>query len=197
MQCGNELLCYEECAVCAAGRGRGVVVARPHQVGRPKAKISHCRCPYCESALGTEDWEGNRVLSCRECHGTFFPDHTLESVLNQLRASCEVLEVSAVLEDFRERFQRKLPPSVRYRHCPVCEGPMKRHNYGRQSGVIVHVCGDHGTFVGETEMAGLADFIVRGGDHLTERATKIHISLTGRNEQRPRSVMDHMFGSRG
>lgn len=192
MKCGNEILGYEDCAVCAAGRG-GVVVARPDQREKPKVTLHHCRCPYCESLMGTEQWDGTAVLSCRECRGTFFPDHSLETVLNQLRNDCESIDVSTVLDDFKERFHRKLPPAVRYRHCPVCEGPMKRHNYGTQSGVIVHVCGEHGTFVGESEMAALADYILRGGDQLTARAHRIRISLSMKNDRKVRTVLDHLF----
>jgi Zn-finger nucleic acid-binding protein len=196
MKCGNELLGYEECAVCAAGRG-GVKLAPTDAVDPRRPHIQRCRCPYCENYMKTEDWEGIHVLSCPECRGTFFPDNALESVLNNLRAGAETLEVSAVLADFKKRFTRKLPPSVRYRNCPVCEDPMKRHNYGTVSGVIVHVCGDHGTFVNEMEFANLADFIVRGGDQLADRARKIHVRITNHREHGGRTVLDHMFGSRG
>ena len=196
MECGNEILGYEECAVCAAGRG-GVKLAPTDAIDPEHPHIQHCRCPYCESYLRTEDWESTKVLSCSECHGTFFPGHALETVLNNLRQNTERLEVSAVLEDFKKRFKRKLPPSVRYRHCPVCEGPMKRHAYGTVSGIIVHICGDHGTFVSESEFASLADFIVRGGDQLADRARKIHVRITNNREHGGNTVLDHLFGSRG
>ena len=192
MKCGNEILGYEECAVCAAGRG-GVVVARPHDRELPKATLHRCRCPYCESLMGTEQWDGTPVLSCRECRGTFFPDNSFEAMLNELRRERTSIDVSTVLEDFKKRFHRKLPPAVRYRHCPVCETPMKRTNYGTHSGVIVHQCAQHGTFVGELEMAQLADYILRGGDELTERAHKIRVSLSLKKDRRVRSVLDHLF----
>jgi Zn-finger nucleic acid-binding protein len=196
MQCGNELLGTVKCTVCAAGRG-GVKLAPSDAVDARRPHLLRCRCPYCEHYLETEDWEGIRVLSCPECRGTFFPDHALESVLNQLRAGAETLEVSAVLADFRKRFTRKLPPSVRYRNCPVCEDPMLRSNYGTVSGVIVHVCGDHGTFVNEMEFANLAEFIVRGGDQLADHARKIHVRITHNREHAGRTILDHFFGSRG
>jgi len=195
MKCGNDLYGYEECAVCAAGRG-GIKLAPTDAIDPSRPHIQRCRCPYCEAYLHTEDWQGTRVLSCGDCRGTFFPGRALEDVLNQLRTGADTLEVSAVLDDFRKRFTRKLPPSVRYRKCPVCEGPMKRHNYGTVSGVIVHVCGEHGTFVNETEFANLADFIVRGGDHMAERARKIHVRITNNREHGGRTVLDHFFGSR-
>ncbi|MEM8883389.1 MAG: zf-TFIIB domain-containing protein [Planctomycetota bacterium] len=195
MKCGNDLLGYEECAVCAAGRG-GVQTASRDAVSPDRPNLLRCKCSYCEGYLHTETWEDTQVMACGDCRGVFFPGNALEEVLNALRQTTETLEVSAVVADFKKRFSRKLPPSVRYRKCPVCDGPMKRHNYGTVSGVIVHVCGDHGTFVSESEFAGLADFIVRGGDQMAERAQKIHVRLTNRREGNGK-VLDHLFGSRG
>ena len=77
MSCGNEILGYEECAVCAAGRG-GVKLAPTDAIDPDRPHIQRCRCPYCEHYLRTEDWEGSKVLSCSECRGTFFPGRSLE-----------------------------------------------------------------------------------------------------------------------
>lgn len=196
MKCGNELLDYEECAVCAAGRG-GTKLA-PIGVGDPRQpQVGRRPCPYCENQMKQEKWDGIGVLSCPECRGTFFPGESLEEVLNNLRASVETLEVSAVPDDFKKRFARKLPPSVRYRNCPVCATRMSRQNYGTDSNVIMHVCGTHGTFINEMEFAGLADYIVSSGEPLPDHVRKIHVQLTHDREHAGRTVLDYLFGSRG
>jgi hypothetical protein len=101
----------------------------------------------------------------------FFPDQTLERVLNKLRATCDPTDVQSALQDFKDRFTRALPDSVQYKQCPVCDGAMTRRNYGTVSGVIVDVCYDHGTWVDGTAFGELADFIVRGGDLVAKKAS--------------------------
>ena len=113
--------------------------------------------------------EGATTLMCPSCQGMFFPDQTLEQVLNRLRATCDPTDVHSALQDFKDRFTRTLPDSVKYKQCPVCDGAMMRRNYGTVSGVIIDVCYDHGTWVDGSAFGELASFIVRGGDLVTQK----------------------------
>lgn len=119
--------------------------------------------------------EGNKTLLCPTCFGMFFPGNALESVLNRLRANCDPTDLDSALKDFKGRFRRELPASVRYKQCPVCDAPMLRRNYGTVSGVITDVCVDHGTWVDEKAFADLANFIVRGGDLVAGKAQETRL----------------------
>lgn len=52
------------------------------------------------------------------------------------------------------------PPrqEVVYRQCPRCKQTMLRRNYKRVSGVIIDVCGAHGAYLDEGELAQLVAF---------------------------------------
>ncbi|MEK7314570.1 MAG: zf-TFIIB domain-containing protein, partial [Candidatus Eisenbacteria bacterium] len=52
---------------------------------------------------------------------------------------------------------------ISYRHCPECQGAMQRKNFGRRSGVIVDLCGSHGTWLDAHEMGDVAAFVLEGG----------------------------------
>jgi len=163
--CGNEIADPQHCPICLAGRGAGRA--------KQRRQDPRCFCPRCDEALEQQDWEGTTTLCCPVCRGTFFPARSLEQVLNRLRATVDAVDVETVLKDFRDRFTRQLPEAVRYKACPVCETVMIRRNYGTVSGVIVDHCGDHGTWVDETQFAELASFICRGGDILASQAQKL------------------------
>ena len=119
-----------------------------------------------------QEIESCTTLMCPSCQGMFFPDQTLERVLNQLRATCDPTDVHSAMQEFKTRFTRSLPESVKYKQCPVCDGPMTRRNYGGVSGVIIDVCYEHGTWVDGSAFGELADFIVRGGDLVSEKANE-------------------------
>ena len=166
-QCGNDVLDAERCSVCAAREG-----AKGKPAPKRRAVLSVCKCPRCGDALTQEDMEGTAALMCPACQGMFFPDAALETVLNKLRATCDPTDAESALKDFKDRFRRALPESMRYKLCPVCDQPMLRQNYGAVSGVITDVCNEHGTWVDGQAFAEIADFIVRGGDLVADKAAQ-------------------------
>jgi len=149
--CGNEVADELHCPICQAGHGTG-----------EHASV----CPQCDVALVEQDWEGVRVLQCTECSGSFFPPRALETTLDKLRAACAIPDYASVVQEFKDRFQRKTPQALRYRGCPVCGEIMVRRNYGRVSGVIIDICGPHGIWVDQAAFVGLTDFVSRGGEVL-------------------------------
>lgn len=183
--CGNEVDDPARCPICQAGRAT------------PKVRRSRddgALCPRCEVDLETQNMEGCAAFSCPDCRGIFFPEFTLETVLNKLRATCDPVDVRAVLQDFRDRFHRKLPETVRYKKCPVCTTPMTPSNYRTVSGVIVDLCGQHGTWVDEQAFAALADFICRGGDLVANEAGRVRARTTGRRPEGGPNLVDRLFG---
>lgn len=170
-QCGNDVLDPERCSICAVSRG--AKAPAPDKRGtKRRTVLMACGCPRCGDALTQEDMDGTAALMCPACHGMFFPAAGLETVLNKLRATCDPTDAESALKEFKDRFRRELPESMRYKQCPVCDQPMIRQNYGRVSGVITDVCSDHGTWVDGQAFAELADFIVRGGDLVSDKAAQ-------------------------
>ena len=190
--CGNEVTDPERCPICEAGRA-----TKPPTKQRQNRDEDRCACPRCQEPLDQQSWEGTATLTCPGCRGTFFPGRALEVVLDKLRATCDPLDLSTVLEEFKDRFTRELPKAVRYKACPVCSTIMLRRNYGNVSGVITDVCGDHGTWVDEQAFAGLADFVCRGGDQLATKAATVRArtSVAGGHKPRPPSLLQKFLGS--
>jgi len=183
--CGNDVEDPSNCPICRSGRAG---------VRKRRAVISACLCPRCNEALTEQDIEGAKTLMCPQCHGMFFPDEVLESVLNKLRATCDPTDLDSAMKDFKDRFRRELPKNVRYKNCPVCEEPMIRRNYGTVSGVIIDVCADHGTWVDENAFAELASFIVRGGDLVAGRAELARARLRSIPRGESISILGRLLG---
>jgi Zn-finger nucleic acid-binding protein len=146
-------------------------------------------------ALDTEDFDGTATMCCPSCRGTFFPDRSLEAVLNKLRATCDPMDPDSVLREFKDRFRRELPDAVRYKACPVCDTIMTRRNYGSVSGVVVDECPDHGTWVDSNAFAALADFICRGGDVLSRKADSLRQRATTA-KRKGGGLMDRFLGNK-
>ena len=218
--CGNEVADPQKCPVCQAGRatkkktavvaqpamcsGCGNVVDDPHdcpicKAGRGAKRKNAARkkgvrlCPRCEDTLEEQDWDGVPVLSCPNCRGSFFPLGGLEQVLNKLREACSPVDAHTLREEFKDRFHRKLPEAIRYKDCPMCGTVMMRKSYCSVSGVIVDLCGDDGTWVDEANFGALTDFVVRGGDELTERAKNRKTSF-GTKSSGNSSLIDRLLG---
>jgi Zn-finger nucleic acid-binding protein len=51
---------------------------------------------------------------------------------------------------------------VQYLRCPACNELMLRHNFGDSSGVIVDVCGKHGVWFDNGELAQALSFCASG-----------------------------------
>jgi len=184
-KCGNEVANPQACPVCR-------VAAEKHG-----HNDRFCHCPRCQDPLEQQDWDGTATLTCPNCRGVFFPDNSIENVLNKLRATVDPQDIESALQEFRGRFTRELPDSVRYKSCPVCETVMMRRNYATVSGVIVDRCNDHGTWVDEAAFAELADFICRGGDLVADKANKTRARASAKRpsggKDQP-TIMSKLFG---
>ena len=197
--CGNEVADPAHCGICASGRGprKGRRAPDEPEAGPQPASLV-CKCPRCNDPLDEQDIEGVATLMCPSCQGMFFPRQGLEIVLNKLRATCEATDMDSALQEFKDRFRRELPDSVQYKQCPVCDEPMIRRNYGTVSGVIVDVCYSDGTWVDGVAFGELADFIVRVGDLVADKASATRARLSHRpatGGTHPKSTFGRLMGS--
>lgn len=94
-------------------------------------------------------------LDCASCGGQFL-DHV------RLR---DVLEQALAVGEASPRPYSPANPAmerVRYRRCPVCDQMMNRRNFGRASGIIVDICGAHGTWFDAGELSRVLAFAESG-----------------------------------
>ena len=132
----------------------------------PVFSASALHCPECLAELRGADVEGGCLFDCRRCGGQLLDHGALAELLR--RAKDE-------RDDGPPRSLRgpALPDRVRYLGCPTCQKPMNRRNFAGQSGVIVDVCREHGTFFHRHELPRIVAFVRAGGlDLAAERAQR-------------------------
>lgn len=121
----------------------------------PLLDASDAPCPRCARPLGTTRDAG--VFECAACGGLFV-DHTAFATL--------AAEKEAEAKPFAARAPHappsKLDAEVHYVKCPVCGNVMNRINFGHRSGVIVNVCGHHGTWFDAGELTRVLEWIATG-----------------------------------
>jgi len=96
------------------------------------------------------------LIACEKCGGLFVAHETFEMMQD---SSQRVIETGALSKPAHLELEKK----VTYVRCPVCHTMMNRKNFAQISGVIVDVCGHHGTWFDPGELEKLMDFIARGG----------------------------------
>lgn len=108
-----------------------------------------------------------QVQACETCAGVWVDRDTLGQLLDSAAQAARPSSGAAV--------QRKTMPvglatsKVVYRHCPQCKQAMLRKNFGSISGIVVDVCGHHGTFFDYGELPGVVDFVRSGGLGLAQK----------------------------
>ena len=125
---------------------------------------SELRCPECFGQLRMAQVEGGCLFDCHGCGGQLLEHGALAELLRRAKEQ---------RDEGPPRSLRApaLPDRVRYLGCPVCQKPMNRKNFASQSGVIVDVCREHGTFFHRHELPRIAAFVRAGGLELAaERA---------------------------
>jgi Zn-finger nucleic acid-binding protein len=133
-----------------------------------------CPACQCENRLVSRNLGADRVavLECGRCAG-FWLGHDSFRVLAE-RARRDALPTSTSAETPQQVAARfglptdsVAPKRVRqgsfYRPCAVCGGLMVRRNYGRDSGVIVDLCREHGIWFDAEELARVLAWLRAGG----------------------------------
>ena len=121
-------------------------------------------CPDCRVPMDTLDCGPGALYDCSRCGGQFVEHAALRDLLEQhdrLGAS--------------ERRQQRAAPvdtRVRYVSCPACRALMNRRNFGAGSGVIVDVCGKHGTWFDPGELPRVLAYVESGGLQRSRQAAQ-------------------------
>jgi Zn-finger nucleic acid-binding protein len=110
-------------------------------------------CPRCATALiDSVTASGLGAQACPECGGVFAD-----------RAAVTALASGTVAPSLSPATPVHPVDTSGYIKCPVCQDTMSRVNFGRNSGVIVDVCVDHGTWFDAREIDRAAAFLASGG----------------------------------
>src|SRR5262245_23722279 len=127
---------------------------------------SNLTCPSCKNGhtLKSRAWGDVSVLECPRCAGLWMGSESFKQLTD--RAAVEGMNV-----EFRQRPQiaraaevdSLTAPGVRYRPCAVCGQYMARQNFGRQSGVVIDKCRNHGIWFDADELPRILDWVRAGG----------------------------------
>jgi len=96
------------------------------------------------------------MTGCEACGGLFVAHETFEMMQD---SSQRVIETGELTKPARMEVEKE----ISYVRCPVCRTMMNRKNFAQISGVIVDVCGYHGTWFDNGELEKIMDFIAHGG----------------------------------
>jgi Zn-finger nucleic acid-binding protein len=116
----------------------------------PRSQQDHATpviCAGCGARTEFENLGGLTIDACRSCGGTWFDDGELESVAHELSDSELARDAIAAIKSRRPPQELDSRQSGRYFSCPVCGEAMMRRNYGEVSGIILHRCSGHGTWL--------------------------------------------------
>lgn len=159
--CGAPIA-WSYCGACLAANapGAGACIACGRSLGplAPTAMPDRIPCPKCDGPMRRRELQTYQIHQCERCRGAFVDHHTLE-LLQQGDAPVAGADAPARLE----KPQRPTTPVV-YIRCPGCAEVMNRVQFGRQSGIVVDVCREHGTFFDHVELERARDWVAaRGG----------------------------------
>lgn len=120
-------------------------------------------CPACgpgynlvSRTLGSEQ---TAILECSNCAGFWLSHAQFEHVVRAKQA--EAIPGLSQTSTTKPSIRPQKGPM--YRKCPECGDVMNRLNYGRQSGVIVDICPQHGVWFDHKELDAILQWVRAGG----------------------------------
>jgi Zn-finger nucleic acid-binding protein len=136
-------------------------------------------CARCSCKLITIDLSGNETFlieRCEQCFGLFFDIGELEQYLNKTDIKVIEIDHRSINALITENCHKDYP--VSYIKCPVCACLMNRINYGKNSGVVVNKCSNHGIWLDSGQLHHIVSWARAGGFELD----KIHKNEMQRKE---------------
>jgi Zn-finger nucleic acid-binding protein len=142
------------CGACGVG-------FRPEPLPGEGAAVS---CPVCEAGMPAHSVGGIPVNECTSCGGLWVAgEHFDRLVARAIEARKQRGPGAELTAAPRVKGANPVSQRVHYRRCPVCNAQMLRRNFRKSSGVILDVCGEHGTWLDADELEQITGFILAGG----------------------------------
>ena len=142
------------------------------------------KCPNCQHALETMEYEGIKIESCGNCQGEWLDDSELKHVVRAREARFDEQERRAIAAATGIAGV-EVANVDRDLRCPKCGGQTDAINYGGDSGIIIDRCtGCRGVWLdgGELERIqmlvegwedGLDDDLAKHGKRLRQVAAEV------------------------
>lgn len=149
----------------------------------------------CGQSFSPSEYRDHRVWRCAQCGDLFVPTESLASLLANVQRSFDDQSLRALRAQCRERMEMLVSAPVKaetrmYRDCPVCAQSMTRRSFAPGSGIVVHLCAEHGS-LGRFNWLKQAEAFTAGGgemlvlmDELAAAEAKIR-DLQRRESPRP------------
>ena len=132
----------------------GATVKSPRDREAPPLK-----CPRRCGDMRAVRFGGADMWECVTCSGLWIDRETVERLIAERLKPAPLLGTGIPrLKPEPLKLQK-----VTYAACPQCEKLMNRLNFARTSGIIVDVCGSHGTWFDADELRRVVEFVAAGG----------------------------------
>lgn len=142
---------------------------------------SDLSCPGCGNALLTGSLRNVALHECGKCYGIWLDTVTFERICRDAESQAAVLSAPP-----QTSLTGEIAP-VRYLHCPRCQELMNRVNFAQNSGVVVDVCREHGTWFDMNELHRIVQFIRTGGLDRARQQEKVELEQQRRRLQEARA----------
>ena len=137
------------------------VAFRPEPIQSQGVEIG---CPICDALMPAQTVAGISVNECTSCGGLWVPGEHFDRLITRAIELRKQQDPSAALTAApRVKGANPAAQRVEYRRCPSCGVQMLRRNFRRSSGVILDVCGEHGSWLDADELEQITGFILSGG----------------------------------
>jgi Zn-finger nucleic acid-binding protein len=150
------------------------------------AESASLPCPKCKVAMNRVQLGKTSMTECPQCEGLWVDVASFKEICADREEQSVVLGAAAL---------QPLPPinpddmlNFHYVKCPQCAGIMNRVNFARCSGVIIDVCGQHGSWFDRDELRRIIEFIRNGGMSIA-REREIESLKAERQLQRQDPIM--------
>jgi len=117
--------------------------------------------------------EGLSILECPTCAGLWLDHLAFRHLVDRAQTASADSKIhamaaarSATTKSSPGRLTQQAGPF--YRSCPECAGLMQRRNYDEKSGVVIDVCGSHGAWFDNDELAAILRWIRNGRSRLAK-----------------------------
>ncbi len=132
-------------------------------------------CPACGDGhhVTSRDFglAGLSILECPACAGLWLSHDAFRHLVERAEASPTTSKVHAMAAERAratkaDSITRVRPQQPFYRSCLECGKLMQRRNYDEKSGVLIDVCGGHGVWFDNDELAAILKWIRQGRSRL-------------------------------